>query len=123
MHKYQIVLWWSEEDGCFLAKAPELPRCMADGDTPEAALCELQMVIATWLELARDRGWEIPQPAGHLLPVRDETHWYPAALSAANGAAPEQHSSVMQDQLETNEPRLNKVGNKRKKHVETTHVI
>lgn len=73
--KYQIAIWWSEDDQAFLAMAPELPRCIADGETPEAALCELRHAMSCWLDNARAQGWPIPQPSGRLLPVQDEFDW------------------------------------------------
>lgn len=75
MHKYQVTIWWSERDGCFLAMAPELPRCIMDGETPEAALRECHAAIDTWLEMAREDGDAIPQPRGTLIALRDEFDW------------------------------------------------
>lgn len=75
MHKYQVTIWWSERDECFLAMAPELPCCIMDGETPEAALRECHAAIDTWLEIAREDGDPIPQPRGTLIAVRDEFDW------------------------------------------------
>lgn len=75
MHKYQVTIWWSERDGCFLAMAPELPRCIMDGETPEAALRECHAAIDSWLEIAREDGEVIPQPRGTLIALRDEFDW------------------------------------------------
>jgi predicted RNase H-like HicB family nuclease len=53
----------SEEGGGFLATVPDLPGCMSDGDTPEAAITSVQDAIAAWVEAARDLGHEIPKPS------------------------------------------------------------
>ena len=67
MSKYELVIWWSEEDRAFLVEAPELPGCMADGATYEEAVANVQRVIAEWIETARELGREIPEPRGRLL--------------------------------------------------------
>lgn len=60
--KYSKTLEWSEEDSAWIASAPELPGCKADGETPEAALAELEIVISEWLEEAHRIGNTIPAP-------------------------------------------------------------
>ncbi len=65
--KYELVIWWSEEDQAFLAEAPELPGCMADGLTYEDTVKNVSVVIQEWLESARELGREIPAPRGRLL--------------------------------------------------------
>jgi len=65
--KYEIIIYWSTDDQAFLAEAPELPGCMADGATHAEALCNLEVVIAEWLETARDLGRPIPEPRGRLM--------------------------------------------------------
>ncbi len=65
--KYEIVLYWSEDDAAFLAEVPELPGCMADGVTREEALRNVEVVIDEWLETAREFGRSIPAPKGRLL--------------------------------------------------------
>lgn len=67
MHKYEIVIYWSDEDGVFIAEVPELPGCMAHGDTSERALAQAQEAIALWLETAREHGDPIPTPRGRKL--------------------------------------------------------
>ena len=67
MNKYEIILYWSEEDQAFIAEAPELPGCAADGSTRQEALANVEVVIAEWLETARDLGRAIPEPRGRLL--------------------------------------------------------
>lgn len=67
MTKYEVILYWSEEDGAFLAEVPELAGCAADGDTRQEALANVEIVIAEWLETARELGRPIPEPKGRLL--------------------------------------------------------
>ena len=67
MTKYEIILYWSGEDDAFIAEAPELPGCAADGATRQEALANVEVVIAEWLETARELGRPIPEPRGRLL--------------------------------------------------------
>ena len=67
MHKYQITIYWSDEDDLFVADIPELPGCMAHGDSHEEALAEAQAAIGYWLEATREMGQPVPQPAGTLV--------------------------------------------------------
>jgi predicted RNase H-like HicB family nuclease len=67
MHKYEIIIYWSDEDNVFVADIPELPGCMAHGDSHEEALAQAQVAIALWLEAADEIGRPIPQPAGDLV--------------------------------------------------------
>lgn len=67
--KYEVVIYWSELDQCFLAEAPDLPGCMADGETYEAALAMMQEVMAIWLADAKRRGEALPKPRDHALTV------------------------------------------------------
>ena len=67
MTKYEIILYWSDEDGAFIAEVPELAGCASDGATRQAALANLEVVIAEWLETARELGRPIPEPKGRLL--------------------------------------------------------
>lgn len=60
--KYHIHLFWSDEDGAWVADAPDLKSCSAFGDTPKEALRELKVAIEAWLEAAREKGLQIPQP-------------------------------------------------------------
>ena len=66
MYKYEVIVYWSEEDAAYIAQVPELPGCMADGATYEEALKNAQVVIAEWKETARSCGREIPAPRGRL---------------------------------------------------------
>jgi predicted RNase H-like HicB family nuclease len=67
MTKYEIILYWSNEDGAFIAEVPELAGCAADGATRQEALANAETVIAEWLETASEMGRPIPQPKGRLL--------------------------------------------------------
>ena len=67
MIKYEIILYWSEEDNAFIAEVPELPGCMADGQTYQGAVSNAETIIAEWMETAREIGREIPKPKGRLI--------------------------------------------------------
>ena len=67
MYKYEVIVYWSEEDKAYLAEVPELPGCMADGTTYEEALKKVQTVISEWIETAKGVGREIPAPKGKLV--------------------------------------------------------
>ena len=67
MFKYEIIIYWSEEDGLFIAEVPELPGCMADGHTYEEAIRNAEIVISEWIETAKSSGREIPAPKGRLV--------------------------------------------------------
>ncbi len=62
MHKYEIIIYWSNEDQAFIAEVPELPGCLAHGHTPSEALANCQEAINLWLDTAREFGREIPEP-------------------------------------------------------------
>ncbi len=66
-NKYEIIIYWSEADQCFLAEVPELPGCMADGLTQEKAVENVKIIIAEWVETAKKMGREIPKPKGRLI--------------------------------------------------------
>jgi len=67
MIKYEVIIYWSEEDKAFLAEVPELPGCMADGATYQEALANAQVVINEWIETAKELGRAIPEPKGRLV--------------------------------------------------------
>jgi predicted RNase H-like HicB family nuclease len=60
--KYEIILYWSEEDEAYIAEVPELPGCIADGNTYEEALKKAEVVIQEWIETAKELGREVPEP-------------------------------------------------------------
>ena len=67
MTRYEIILYWSEEDQAFIAEVPELASCAADGGTRGEALANVETVIEEWIETARELGRPIPEPKGRLL--------------------------------------------------------
>jgi predicted RNase H-like HicB family nuclease len=67
MNKYEVIIYWSEEDSSFLAEVPELPGCMADGKTHQEALSNAEIIINEWIETAKELGREIPQAKGRLM--------------------------------------------------------
>jgi predicted RNase H-like HicB family nuclease len=64
MIKYELILYWSEQDNAFIAEVPELPGCASDGATYEEALKNVEVVIQEWIDTARELGREIPVPKG-----------------------------------------------------------
>ncbi len=62
--RYEIIIYWSQDDHAFLAEVPELPGCVADGTTYQEALAAVEVVIREWIETARERGRPVPEPAG-----------------------------------------------------------
>lgn len=71
MHKYERIVFWSEEDQRWLVDVPELPGCMADGETPSQALENVEIIISEWIETANILGREIPIPRRRLVSVKD----------------------------------------------------
>ena len=67
MYKYEVILYWSNADDLFVAEVPELPGCMAHGDTQEAALTNVNDAIRLWIETASEFGDSIPEPKGERL--------------------------------------------------------
>lgn len=65
--KYEIIIYWSNEDDAFIADVPELPGCLADGETYQEALANAELIIREWIETAQSLGREIPKPKGRLL--------------------------------------------------------
>jgi predicted RNase H-like HicB family nuclease len=65
MFKYEIIIYWSSEDQRFIATVPELAGCMADGETQEEVLRNVQVVISEWIETAKLLGRDIPEPKGY----------------------------------------------------------
>ena len=65
--KYEIIIYWSDEDNAFIADVPELPGCMADGDTYQEALASAEVIIREWVETALSLNRDIPKPKGRLL--------------------------------------------------------
>ena len=67
MHKYEIILYWSEADRAFVAEVRELPGCMAHGDTQQAALKNITRAMDLWIDTAKEYGDPIPEPRGRRL--------------------------------------------------------
>lgn len=67
MHKYERIIYWSEQDKRFIVEVPELPGCMADGETAVQALENAEKIIEEWIETAKEIGRDIPQPKGKLM--------------------------------------------------------
>ena len=67
MYKYEIILYWSNEDEAFVAEVPELPGCMAHGDSQAAAMKNVNDAMQLWIDTAREFGDPIPQPKGERL--------------------------------------------------------
>ena len=65
--KYEIIIYWSAEDNAYIAEVPELPGCMADGDSYKKALENAEIIMQEWMETARDLGRQIPEPRGKLM--------------------------------------------------------
>ena len=65
--KYEMIIYWSNEDDTYIAEVPELPGCMADGASYAEAVSEAEKVITQWIETAREEGRPIPHPRGRLL--------------------------------------------------------
>ena len=65
--KYEIIIYWSEEDNSYIAEVPELPGCIADGNTHQNALRNVETIIAEWIETAKELNRPIPQPKGRLM--------------------------------------------------------
>ena len=62
MHKYEIIIYWSREDEVFVAEVPELPGCMAHGNTQQEALSNADEAIQLWIDTAEEFGDPVPEP-------------------------------------------------------------
>ena len=67
MHKYEIIIYWSNEDQVFVAEVPELSGCMAHGETQELALRNANEAIQLWIDTAKEFGDPVPEPKGQRL--------------------------------------------------------
>ena len=65
--KYELIVYWSEDDEAYIVEVPELPGCMADGETYEKAIQNVLDVIREWIETAKELGRSIPAPKGRLI--------------------------------------------------------
>ncbi len=67
MLRYEVILYWSEDDQAFIAEVPELPGCAADGATYQEALSNAEVIMQEWIETANEQGRPVPEPKGRLL--------------------------------------------------------
>ncbi len=67
MPKYEVIIYWSEEDQAFIAEVPELPGCAADGKTYRQALANVEVIIREWIATAKELGRPFPLPKGRLV--------------------------------------------------------
>lgn len=67
MYRYEIIIYWSDEDKVFIAEVPELPGCAAHGDSPGRALTNCHEAISLWVDTAKEFGRTIPEPKGRRL--------------------------------------------------------
>lgn len=67
MPKYEVIIYWSEQDQAFIAEVPELPGCAADGKTYQGALASVEVIIREWIDTAKELGRPIPTPKGRLV--------------------------------------------------------
>lgn len=65
--RYEMIIYWSEDDEAFVVEVPELPGCAADGATYEEAVANAKVIIMEWIETARELGRPIPEPRGRLM--------------------------------------------------------
>ncbi len=66
-NKYEIIIYWSQEDQSFIAEVPELPGCMADGKTHKEALANVEKIIQEWIKTAIELNRPIPPAKGKLM--------------------------------------------------------
>jgi predicted RNase H-like HicB family nuclease len=67
MYKYEIIIYWSNEDDVYIAEVPELSGCMTDGKTFDEVLENVTHIIKEWMEIAKELGRKIPKPKGRLI--------------------------------------------------------
>lgn len=65
--KYELIIYWSENDSAFIVEVPELAGCMADGKTYQEAVTNAEIVIKEWIETAKELGRLIPEPKGRVM--------------------------------------------------------
>jgi predicted RNase H-like HicB family nuclease len=64
MHRYGIIIYWSDEDHLYIAEVPELSGCVTHGDTQKTALANATEAIQLWIDAAREFGNPVPEPRG-----------------------------------------------------------
>ena len=65
--KYEVIIYWSDDDGVYVAEVPELPGCMAHGATYEKALASARKAARLWIDTAKELGRAVPEPKGRRL--------------------------------------------------------
>ena len=65
--RYELVIYWSDEDKSFVVEVPELPGCMADGASYQEAVKNVEIIIEEWIATADALGRHIPEPTGRLM--------------------------------------------------------
>lgn len=65
--KYELIIYWSDNDSAFIVEVPELAGCMADGKTYQEAVTNAEIVIKKWIETAKELGRSIPEPKGRVM--------------------------------------------------------
>jgi len=65
--RYEVIIYWSDQDQAFIAEVPELPGCAADGATYQEAVANVETVIQEWIETAQELGRSVPAPKGRLV--------------------------------------------------------
>ena len=77
--RYEVIIYWSDQDQAFIAEVPELPGCAADGATYQEAVANVETVIQQWIETAQELGRSVPAPKGRLVYAKhlrlDPGHW------------------------------------------------
>ena len=66
-NRYEMIIWWSAEDEAYVVDVPELPGCMAHGDSRQAAIKNAEDAIKFWIKTAKDDGLAVPEPRGRLV--------------------------------------------------------
>ncbi len=67
MYKYEIIIYWDDQDHIYIAEVPELPGCSAHGNTYNNALNNAKEAIQLWIDTAKEFGDPVPEPKGHRL--------------------------------------------------------
>lgn len=65
--RYELIIYWSQNDQAFIVEVPELPGCIADGETYQEAVQNVEIIIQEWIETAQELGRPIPEPKGRLM--------------------------------------------------------
>lgn len=65
--RYEVIIYWSEDDRAFIAEVPELPGCAADGPTYRKTLANVEVVMREWMATAKELGRPIPPPKDRLV--------------------------------------------------------